>query len=87
MINVKKNFASQFKDDIACYICKVQVDCQEHLLQCHELIKDVVIPVDVEYEDLFKNSDKQLRIQEASDEKRTADNKEIKEQKLTFPSR
>ena len=78
MINVKKNFASQFKDDIACYICKVQVDCQEHLLQCHELIKDVVIPVDVEYEDLFKNSDKQLRIQEASDEKRTADNKEIK---------
>ena len=57
MINVKKNFASQFKDDIACYICKVQVDCQEHLLQCHELIKDVVIPVDVEYEDLIEEEE------------------------------
>ena len=62
MINVKKNFASQFKDDIACDLCKVHVDCQEHLLQCHELTKNVFIPVDVKYEDLFKNSDKQLRI-------------------------
>ena len=60
MINVK-NFASQFKDDVAWDLCKVHVDCQEHL-QCHELTKHVFIPVDVKYEDLFKNSDKQLRI-------------------------
>ena len=62
MINVKKNFSSQFKDDVACDFCKVHVDCQEHLLQCHELTKHVFIPLDVKYEDLFKNSDKQLRI-------------------------
>ena len=33
MINLKKNFPSLYKDDISCTLCKVQVECQEHLLK------------------------------------------------------
>ena len=62
MINLKKNFPSANKDDIACSICKVQVECQEHLMQCVELKKSINIPADVKYEDLYKTTDKQLKL-------------------------
>ena len=62
MINVKKNFSSIYKDDIGCRLCKVHVECQEHLLKCHELKKHVEIPEDVKYEDIFKDTEKQLRM-------------------------
>ena len=62
MINVKKNFPSNHKDDIACLLCKVQVESQEHLLQCEVLKKHVNIPGDVDYEDLFKNIEKQKKL-------------------------
>ena len=62
MVNLKKNFPSWYKDDIACRICKVQVECQEHLLACHELRKYVDIPDDVKYEDLFGEPEKQLKM-------------------------
>ena len=60
--DIKGNFSSQYNDDIACSLCQVQVDCQEHLLSCVELTKHVDIPRDVEYGDIFKTTDKQLRI-------------------------
>ena len=50
------------KDDITCGICKVQVECQEHLLVCQELRKYVDTPNDIRYEDLFKEPEKQLKI-------------------------
>jgi hypothetical protein len=62
MINVKKNFSSIYKDDIGCRLCKVHVECQEHLLDCQELKKYVEIPEDVKYEDIFKDTEKQLRV-------------------------
>ena len=55
MINVKKNFSSIYKDDIGCRLCKVHVECQEHLLECQKLKKHVEIPEDVKYEDIFKH--------------------------------
>ena len=60
--DIKGNFSTQYKDDIACSLCKVQVDCQEHLLSCDELTTRVNIPKDIDYLDLFKSTDKQLRI-------------------------
>ena len=59
---IKNNFSTQFSNSIACEFCKVQVDCQEHLLKCIELSKLVKIPADVDYGDLFKDTVKQLRI-------------------------
>ena len=59
---IKNNFSMQFSNSIACEFCKVQVDCQEHLLKCIELSKLVKIPADVDYGDLFKDTVKQLRI-------------------------
>ena len=61
MIQVKANFSSQHKDDIACDVCKVHVECQEHLLKCHVLKNHVEIPDDVQYRDLFEDGEKQLR--------------------------
>ena len=63
MVNgVKNNFPTQFSNNIACEFCHVQIDCQEHLLSCIELSKHVKIPADVDYSDLFKDTDKQLKI-------------------------
>ena len=62
MINVKKNFSSLHKDDISCRVCHVQVECQEHLLKCHVLKEQVDIPHDVEYNDIFKDAKKQLKV-------------------------
>ena len=44
MIDLKKNFPSKHKDDIACLLCKTHKECQEHLLQCPELLKHLKIP-------------------------------------------
>ena len=59
MINIKKNFPSQYKDDLACELCKVHVESQEHLLKCKVLKKHVNFPVDVDHEAMFKNIEKQ----------------------------
>ena len=60
--NVKKNFPTQYNNNIACDLCHVHVDCQEHLLSCVELRKHVNIPDNVQYSDIYRNSDKQLKI-------------------------
>ena len=61
--NIKKNnFASQFSNNIACQLCFLHEDSQEHLLQCSELVTRVKIPTDINYSDIFKGSEKQLKI-------------------------
>ena len=65
MVEVKGNFPNKYGDDIGCKLCKVQVETQEHLLNCEEIKKDVDIPLNVAYEDIFRNSDKQLEIVKA----------------------
>ena len=60
--NVKSNFPTQYQNDIACQVCHVQVDCQQHLLNCTEIRKHVSVPSDMKYEDIHGTSDKQLRI-------------------------
>ena len=50
---INKNFSPQHGENIFCELCKVHVDCQEHLLRCVELSNHVAIPSDVEYSDIF----------------------------------
>ena len=38
------------------------IDCQEHLLSCVKLRQHVDIPRDAHYSDLFKETEKQLKI-------------------------
>ena len=59
---IKNNFSSQYKNNLACNLCHVQVCSQEHLLHCIKLTKHVQVPSDIDYSDLFRNTDKQLKI-------------------------
>ena len=59
---IKRNFSSQYGNNLSCDLCSVQLDSQEHLLFCVKLCDKVNIPEGVEYNDLFKGVDKQLRI-------------------------
>ena len=59
---IKKNFSSQYGNNLSCDLCFVQLDSQEHLLCCVKLCGKVNIPEGVEYNDIFKGVDKQLRI-------------------------
>ena len=45
--NIKKNFPNQNKNNIACQICLLHVDCQQHLLVCSELVQRVKIPQNI----------------------------------------
>ena len=62
--NIKTNFSSQFKDNLACELCSESEcqDSQEHLLSCATLRKHVNIPAELEYEDIYRGVDKQLKI-------------------------
>ena len=60
--DIKNNFPHMYNNNMACEICKVQICSQEHLLKCVELQKHLKIPEDVEYLDIFRNTEKQLKI-------------------------
>ena len=34
MVDVKNNFSNKYGTDIACRLCNVQAECQEHLIRC-----------------------------------------------------
>ena len=59
---IKSNFSSQYENNLACELCSDHLDSQENLLSCSMLTKYVDIPENVEYEDLYKSVEKQLRI-------------------------
>ena len=59
---INKNFSPQHGENIFCELCKVHVDCQEHLLRCVQLSNHVAIPTDGEYSDIFKGVYKQMKI-------------------------
>ena len=65
MLDLKGNFSNKYGLDIACRVCKVQVECQEHILKCEVLKKNVDVPSHVVYEDIFRNVDKQLEVVKA----------------------
>ena len=60
MVDLKSNFSNKYGTDIACRLCQVQVECQEHILKCEALKVKVEIAPHIVYEDIFKNVDKQL---------------------------
>jgi hypothetical protein len=57
---LKSNFSNQYGNEISCRICKVHIECQEHLLQCEVFKSKVENPNQVVYEDIFGHVDKQL---------------------------
>ena len=60
--DVKNNFSTRYGNNLACDLCHVQICSQEHLLNCTELGKHVEVPKYIEYSDIFKSTDKQLKI-------------------------
>ena len=60
--DIKKNFPSQYSENLTCDLCQLHICCQEHLLSCVELKKQVKIPDDIQFSDIFGSTDKQLRI-------------------------
>ena len=59
---IKSNFPSQYGRILTCELCQIAVCCQEHLLSCVILKDHINIPNDVNYTDLFGNTDKQLKL-------------------------
>ena len=60
--NIKKNFPTQFNNNMKCQLCSLHEDCQEDLLTCSELSKRVKIPPDVKYSDIYESTEKQIKI-------------------------
>ena len=54
MLDLKGNFSNKYWLDIACRVFKVQVECQEHILKCVVLKKNIDVPKHAVYEDIFK---------------------------------
>ena len=46
MYDMKGNFSSQYKDDINCRLCLIEVDNQSHLLTCEYLNDDIEQSID-----------------------------------------
>ena len=63
-IDVKKNYSNHYRGDVYCRTClsTVEIESQRHLMYCNVLLSTVPVPNDVDYEDLFSDTDKQLRI-------------------------
>ena len=59
---IKTNFSSQFENNLVCELCSAHPDSQELLLSCGTLRKHVQIPNNIEYEDIFRDVEKQLVI-------------------------
>ena len=62
MTPAKMNFKILHGENLFCTGCKIQPETQQHLLLCPSLTKNISIPSDIEYEDLFKSIDHQKRI-------------------------
>ena len=64
---IKTNFSSQYENNMKCHLCSGYSDTdypdsQEHLLSCVTLSKHVQVPNNIEYEDIYRSVDKQLKI-------------------------
>ena len=59
---IRTNFSSQYGNDLLCELCSLHQDSQENLLSCVKLTREVEIPSDMDYEDIYGSVDKQLRI-------------------------
>ena len=57
MVDVKTNFKTHYGHNLACRFCP-EDESQAHLLSCNEIIKGVDV-TKVEYDDIFKNIEKQ----------------------------
>ena len=60
--NIKKNFPTQYNNNMTCQLCSLHIDCQENLIVCTELTKRVTIPTDMKYSDIYEGPEKQIKI-------------------------
>ena len=56
MLSVKDNFPSLWNNNVSCRTCNdaVEIESQEHLLHCKEIMKYVNIPMNMKYRDIFR---------------------------------
>ena len=63
---IKKNFSSQYAGNLVCELFSglgpAYLDTQEHLVSCAKLRMHVKIPDNLEYEDIYRNVEKQIVI-------------------------
>ena len=59
---IRANFSSQYGNNLICELCSEYPCTQEHLLSCAILITHVNIPDNVEYEDLYRSVEEQLKV-------------------------
>ena len=66
LTNTKLNYRSMYINDLNCNICSEKVpQSDRHLLECQTLIKEcseLAKDTQAEYEDIFGNTNEQLRI-------------------------
>ena len=65
MVQVKRNFKTQYKNNLACTLGCTAEETQSHLLDCTYIIdnmEDKSVLAECEYLDLFKNGDDQIKI-------------------------
>ena len=58
---IRTYFSSQYGTDLLCELCSLHQDSQENLLSYVKLTREVEIPSDIDYEDIYGSVDKQLR--------------------------
>ena len=63
---IRKNFSSQYADNLICELCSAlgpaYLDTQEYLLSSAKLSMHVKIPDNLEYKDMYRNVERQIRI-------------------------
>ena len=66
MIEVKANFSERHKNVLTCHFCNEE-ESQPHLLLCTE-ITDGIDTSEVQYDDIFRNLEKQVKITKVFDQ-------------------
>ena len=66
MYKVKNNFKNQYQNqELSCDICTIDIDTQEHLLNCkvlEHLVPEIELRKHIKYQQLFGNSNEIIKI-------------------------
>ena len=62
MSDVKNNYKFKYKNDLNCSLCKKQtIENETHLLNCEVILSECGKLENIQYEDVFKNIEKQIK--------------------------
>ena len=74
--NCKSNFRKRYEPDLSCFVCKAE-DTQQHLLTCN--VADDVDTENIEYEDIFKSVENQVKLAKIFKENSLKENPAVEE--------